>query len=336
MVVSIRVAGAQRAPHCPNVRQALLDARRCFLCLRLGHVSAKCPDQNSRQCKRCRRVGHHHTLICPDITLPGPGRQATTTALAMSDPPSSMADPGPARDRCESISSATVQSCSPSVSMAGSSVLFASEQNVLLQTAIVQLVAADGKTVNARLLLNSGSHQSYITSHLAAQLGMPTLRTTTLSVSTFGSTNPHVMDLHVIGCDLPTINGQSLHVEPHVVPHITHAIPRSPLSGPDQKELTTVLRATPSIPMADPMPLQPDTVEIDLLLGSDYFWDVVQGRHTTLPSGLHLLLSKFGFILGGRRALHAQSAENNRHTQVLVVSSCVRQVRTLPTKFHSS
>jgi len=38
-------------------------------------------------------------------------------------------------------------------------------------------------------------------------------------------------------------------------------------------------------------------VDIDILVGSDYFWDIIERERFALPSGLLLLPSKFGYIL---------------------------------------
>ena len=52
--------------------------------------------------------------------------------------------------------------------------------------------------------------------------------------------------------------------------------------------------------MADPIPNTVETTAIDLLVGSDYFWDVVGGDKIMLPSGIFMLPSKFGYIITGR------------------------------------
>ena len=42
------------------------------------------------------------------------------------------------------------------------------------------------------------------------------------------------------------------------------------------------------------------TTAIDLLVGSNYFWDVVGGDKIMLPSGIFMLPSKFSYIITGR------------------------------------
>ena len=43
-----------------------------------------------------------------------------------------------------------------------------------------------------------------------------------------------------------------------------------------------------------------ETTTIDLLIGSDYFWEIVGGDKVVLPSGMFMLPSKFGFIVTGK------------------------------------
>ena len=43
-----------------------------------------------------------------------------------------------------------------------------------------------------------------------------------------------------------------------------------------------------------------ESVAIDLLIGSDYFWNIVGGIKVMLPSGMFMLPSKFGYIITGK------------------------------------
>ena len=49
--------------------------------------------------------------------------------------------------------------------------------------------------------------------------------------------------------------------------------------------------------MADTVPKDTEPVNVDLLLGSDYFWTTVGTEKLPLPSGLFLISSKIGYIL---------------------------------------
>ena len=46
--------------------------------------------------------------------------------------------------------------------------------------------------------------------------------------------------------------------------------------------------------MADSLPNTLENTTIHLLIGLDYFWDVIESDKVILPSGMFLLPSKFG------------------------------------------
>ena len=68
----------------------------------------------------------------------------------------------------------------------------------------------------------------------------------------------------------------------NVLNQITGNIKRGPIH---QKDLE-FLQLIPQNKMADPIPHTLETMTIDLLVGSDYFWDVVCGDKIMLPSGI--------------------------------------------------
>ena len=43
----------------------------------------------------------------------------------------------------------------------------------------------------------------------------------------------------------------------------------------------------------------PRNSQVDLLIGSDYFWSIIGVEKTTLPSGLFLVSSRIGYIMTG-------------------------------------
>ena len=49
--------------------------------------------------------------------------------------------------------------------------------------------------------------------------------------------------------------------------------------------------------MPDTVPENSKPTNTDLLIGSDYFWNILGTEKVTLPSGLYLVSSKIGYIL---------------------------------------
>ena len=52
--------------------------------------------------------------------------------------------------------------------------------------------------------------------------------------------------------------------------------------------------------LADVIPKSSEMATIDILVGSDYFWSIVEVGRIVLPSGLLLLSSKLGYLLTGK------------------------------------
>ena len=46
-------------------KQKLNQQRRCFICLKVGHVSKDCPSSQKKLCCYCGRKGFHNRCLCP-------------------------------------------------------------------------------------------------------------------------------------------------------------------------------------------------------------------------------------------------------------------------------
>ena len=49
--------------------------RKCFLCLRTGHMASLYPVKHRYKCQTCNRVGHHNKVICPNADNNSSARQ---------------------------------------------------------------------------------------------------------------------------------------------------------------------------------------------------------------------------------------------------------------------
>ena len=72
--------------------------------------------------------------------------------------------------------------------------------------------------------------------------------------------------------------------------------------------------------MADPIPCIQQTSTIDLLIESDYFWDIVGGDKVTLPSGMFMLPSKFGYIVTGRSPGTNKDSQSGNYCALFVAA----------------
>ena len=67
---------------------------------------------------------------------------------------------------------------------------------------------------------------------------------------------------------------------------ITSAIRRGPLHQADVE----FLQAISPKRLADDIPVQSNSVAIDILVGSDYFWNIIDGDRITLPFWIVIII----------------------------------------------
>ena len=158
-----------------NARKEILKRdRRCFVCLRRGHRNDQC--QQNKSCRRCQ--GNHHQSICerpfqpvgstPPVhtnsNLAGESRSTNEERTELNDKDSSSA----------SVSHTTTTSAK-------------GPYKVLLQTAATYAKGFNNSSpVLLRILLDSGSQRSYVTTALKERLKLAPLKTETLNLNTFG------------------------------------------------------------------------------------------------------------------------------------------------------
>ena len=128
-------------------RNILRRNARCFLCLKVGHMSKSCP--STYKCRKCNKNGHHISLC--------DGR--TESREESRDPGNTANDTGN-----ESLeTNVTFTEC---------------HNKILLQTAVGEVAQVGGnKFCAVRLMFDSGSQRTYITDKLRVQLKLPRIRT---------------------------------------------------------------------------------------------------------------------------------------------------------------
>ena len=73
--------------------------------------------------------------------------------------------------------------------------------------------------------------------------------------------------------------------------------------------------------MADCLPDTLENTTIDLLIGSDYFWEIIGNDKVILPSGMFLIPSKFGYIVTGKFPDDKQCLCNCVHTLMVTAKA---------------
>ena len=113
---------------------------------------------------------------------------------------------------------------------------------------------------------------------MAKRLNLQPQRTESLSVSTFGTRKPQNLDTYVVNFNIITKDGSPNSLYANVLQQITSPIPRGPLHQADVEFLQAI---TPE-KLADNIPIQSTSVAIDILVGSDYFWNIIDRERSFL------------------------------------------------------
>ena len=85
-------------------------------------------------------------------------------------------------------------------------------------------------TQTVRMLLDTGSHRTYITESLAKTLNLKMGELTELSLVTFGSKKPQIYRTPTTKVDITLKDGSTCTITANVVPSITGNIQRGPIN----------------------------------------------------------------------------------------------------------
>ena len=105
---------------------------------------------------------------------------------------------------------------------------------MLLQTATVSLQTSNGRSsIKARVLLDSASQRTFMTSQLAQRLNLSLEHKEILSVSTFGAQKATDIHTNVVCFKAKMEDGTFMTISANVLSQITGFIQRSPLVQKD-------------------------------------------------------------------------------------------------------
>ena len=260
-------------------KELLRRERRCFSCLSVGHKVSQCT--SSRRCRNCNR--QHHQSICDAQENVPP-----QTPPATNNDASNQGD-----QNVETTRNNTTRS----------------RIEILLQTVKAYASDVNGQTVPVRVMLDGGSQRSYITNDLKTRLGLKPIRVETIHLNTFGSDSYEKKRCDLVEVLLKGPRGELVHLQAVEFPKIC-----SPLSTKVDAYHLTELQ---DFELADHDPGS-DGGKVDILIGSDYYWEVVTGEIMRDASGPVTLNSKFGWILSG-------PAKHGRDQQRLTTASLILQ-----------
>ncbi|XP_071153114.1 uncharacterized protein [Mytilus edulis] len=142
--------------------------------------------------------------------------------------------------------------------------------HVLLKTAVAP-VWSDNLCVDTHILFDEGSQRSFVTEDLARKLNLHTEGIEILQVSSFGDKNKNVRHLDKSTVFVESNAGQKIPIHVLIVPMIA-----VPLQN-NIRHINRGLIYLRGLKLAHPV-TQEESFEISLLIGADYYWDLVENE----------------------------------------------------------
>ena len=261
-------ASCERVKGALERKEILRRDRRCFICLRIGHLSHEC--SNTKGCRNCGQ--RHHQSICSK----GAKFERPKSDQEKQPPPQ-----GTQTDH-------TVQE---TTSTTAASTARTKGKTVLLQTARCVATNEDNSnSASVRVLFDNGSQRSYVTNSLKSRLKLKPVKRENLRLNTFGDDHVKRETCDVVKFTLRKKDGERLEISALSFPVICSSMP-----------LKVDVNKYPHLEgliLADEYEDQ-DCDSIDVLIGSDCYWDVVTGETLRGDSGPTAVNSKLGWLLSG-------------------------------------
>ena len=172
-------------------------------------------------------------------------------------------------------------------------------EKVLMQRALGSVSNPNtNEQITSRVFLDCGSQRSYITENLCKKLDLKPIAQDDLILYTFGSSDSKKLRSSLVQLDLLLNEEEKFRFTFSIVPKITGEFHRLPLSNPEIQNRIRGYR------LADNLNLKEEVVTVDLLIGNDYYWEIIQPNKIEISPGLYLIESKLGWILNGRLESH--------------------------------
>jgi len=290
-------------------KQLLRRSGRCYCCLKQGHLSRDC--RSRIRCRTCG--GRHHPSICDH----NKAKQGSDTHQLSQHPPRgdtatanrSETPLNPNAPAFAGASPTTPTNRPPNNTLA---MYVDSDKMVLLQTAVAEVTNPRDTscTLKIGIVFDGGSQKSYLTRRVKNALNLPVVSKKSLSIAAFGSRKGRPRQCEVVHLIMKTRHGSS-RLEVFVVPHICDPI-TSQAAVADVKMYSHLA----GLDLADLN--HDDVMEVDLLIGSDSYWDFVTGKTIRGTDGPTAIETTLGWVLSGPAGVdeHGRSAVSlvNTHT----------------------
>ena len=293
---------------CKNVtsiaarKEILKRAGQCFVCLKRNHISKNCSSR--MKCLKCGR--QHHISICTSDTNNEVKSLHTPNVEGSASLPQSQTSCSPPRESSGRPTVLYVNASTP----------------ILLQTAKAAIYrpGQPNEKFLARLILDSGSQRSYVTTTVKDKLRLPSERKQTISVKTFGSTEENTQSVDVVHLCITTEHGDDVQLSAFVMPLIC-----DPLQSQSIVHASVIHAHLRGLKLAD-YSTGEDDIMVDTLVGSDQNWQLVFGKVVRGEDGPTAIQTNLGWVLSGP----TNGAVQNDQQQNNLVTTHVLKTATKP------
>ena len=270
--------------------------------------------------------GRHHSSLCNSTvgqptgdrcvsqSRSQPFREGTSlTTLSGTEPPEPSLNPS------AHAHSTSVPTLNPSAlaftSSTATSLYVDSNRAILLQTALTEVSNPHDPslTLRLRIVMDSGSQRSYLTQRVRDTLALPASGKQRLSIASFGSKQGEAKQCEVVRIAVRTKSGDNQEVDLFVIPHICDPLTAQPV-GVCPKMYSYISQ----LDLADTS--QYETVEVDMLIGSDYYWEFMTGETVQGRDGPVAVNTTLGWVLSGP----AETTGQRKSTVSLVTTHTLR------------
>ena len=165
-----------------------------------------------------------------------------------------------------------------------------------------------------RILLDSGSQRTYVTEALADKLQLKREKEKEIKLVTIGCDRPKTVKTAQTKLSIKLKNGQYLDITANIVPVISETVQRKAMILCSSKNMEHLVK---SLDLADTIPLETELSTVELLVGNDYYLDIILPQKTEVQPGLYLLSSKLRWIVTGRIS---EPDESENETIMLILT----------------
>lgn len=165
-----------------------------------------------------------------------------------------------------------------------------SRPDILLKTAVAP-VCSDSVCLDTNILMDEGAQRSFITRKLADVLQLKNEESEAIHLSAFGNYTFQPQRLDSATVYVVADDGEKIPIKVLIVPMIAKPINNR------FRQSTATLKYLKGLKLAHPVTME-TMFDIDLLIGADYYWDIV-GDGVIRGNGPTAVSSRIGYFLSG-------------------------------------